>query len=998
MNAIDDFIRSLTRGDAGTSRSAVPVAAAPAMVTANADREDQTAAPDSAAPVPGMIDQEAFIQTFNKVPSDTKAEEGADEGVETATAAAPVEESTTMETTTIDLETPRSAAEEEAHDIAVALRDLLQSSGQSDVAEDDVALTLAEFDSLPEDERTSLSAAQEFALAPVEHSPAEDTAATDVGSTTETALVESTAVAPRAPVSDARASARLSVIKNTCATSKNPRALLTKTFERNKSGKVVRTTATELVEGRVRVVDLASPQQLAELISNLGPQEALMFGVPRNGVRESALVSRARARKGAKGITRTNEQIGFPEQGGLLYLDFDHLPPDTTLVDVALILTELVPAFGRAPMVLVPSASSLISDTGTGRAITGLRGVHAYVWVESASEAPEIGARLRDRMILNGRGWCFVSKPGGCFVRVPFDETVFQPTRLAYAAGAVCSQPLVQRSREPLALDQDGLPLSLTNVPPITEEERKRVETLEREIIESGREESETKRAPYREARIKAGVDPAVLDRMLEHQVLEGDFPITLVDGSVVTVREILADPNRFHGRTCYDPEEPDYQGGKVVGKIYAKNDDGTARIYSFAHGGRDFVFVPEARDEFGAEPEAKPGTDAGDWERPLPIVLDTGVAPFPLDSLPPQMRRLVESVATSLEVPVDFAAIVLLGAVAGAGQRRYTVRVTTDYREPLCLYLIVAAASGERKTPVTRVFRQPFDKAQEILRERMQSVIARAEAELEQKENEKRRLLSDISSIVRELNKLVFADDAEGTQKRDELLRRKALLEERATQLSIKIKGRAVPPQPLLWLTEGTPEAVAKILSDLQSLMVFASEGDLIDVAAGQYSDKTGKLGILLSAYSMDTHTEGRVDGNREAVDPRLTIILAIQPAVVEKLQKVPEFGERGLTPRFLYASPPSKVGSRTWNLDAEIDTEARDTYQRIIGDLLDVELTPPGHAPPSDLSVLLVLRSPLGEQLRRVDQKNLARVPFLPVQHYHDAGRRSVVEQVLG
>ena len=339
-------------------------------------------------------------------------------------------------------------------------------------------------------------------------------------------------------------------------------------------------------------------------------------------------------------------------------------------------------------------------------------------------------------------------------------------------------------------------------------------------------------------------------------------------------------------------------------------------------------------------EPGETAPSGSVDWEEPVPIVLDDVVVPFPIEALPPQMRRLVESVAASLEVPVDFPATLLLGAVAGAAQRTYCVRVTRDYREPLCLFLIMAAASGERKTPAARVFREPYDKAQAILRERVRPVIAKAEFALSQLEDEKKRFLADIGGITREANKLIFAESEEDVQRRDKLLERKERLRERAAELSVNIKERTIPPEPLLWLTEATPESIAKVLSDLQSLVVFASEGDLIDVVAGQYTDKTGKLGILLSAYSMDTHTEGRMDGNREAVEPRLTIILAVQHAVVEKLQGVKDFRERGLTPRFLYATPTSRVGCRAWNLDSDIDSEARSTYERIIGNLLGVEL----------------------------------------------------------
>jgi replicative DNA helicase len=358
-----------------------------------------------------------------------------------------------------------------------------------------------------------------------------------------------------------------------------------------------------------------------------------------------------------------------------------------------------------------------------------------------------------------------------------------------------------------------------------------------------------------------------------------------------------------------------------------------------------------EARRTFSPLPGSEATTD---WDKPLPVVEpNTGPPPaFPLRALPPQMQALVQSVAANLEVPEDFAAILLLGAVAGAAQRTYTLRVHADYREPLGLYLIVVAESGERKTPTVRIFRQPYDRAQEILRKRALPAIGKAKARREILEREKQSMFGLSAAVTKKLVALMFPKDQDEELQRDDLLREKERYAERVAQISGQLEALEIPPAPLLWLTEATPEATARHLAELQSLVVFASEGDLIDVAAGQYGDKTGKLGILLSAYSMDTHVESRVDGTRAAVDPRLSIVLAVQPGVVRKLQDVREFRERGLTPRFLYAAPPSRVGYRTWAATDPIDPTARATYERIIAKLLEVDddLADPVHLPSED------------------------------------------------
>jgi replicative DNA helicase len=400
----------------------------------------------------------------------------------------------------------------------------------------------------------------------------------------------------------------------------------------------------------------------------------------------------------------------------------------------------------------------------------------------------------------------------------------------------------------------------------------------------------------------------------------------------------------------------PDYVDEKFD-SIGRQLRSGWPQLLLFAHenGCSDRVLTEaataEARRTFDPVPETE---TAKDWEEPLPVVdPNTGPLPaFPLRALPPQMRALVRSVAASLEVPEDFAAILLLGSVAGAAQRTYTLRVYADYREPLGLYLIVIAESGERKTPTVRVFRQPYDHAQEIMRKRAQPAIGKAKARREILEREKQSVFGMSGAVMKKLTDFIFPKDQDEERQREDLLRQKDRYAERVAQITAELEALEIPPMPLLWLTEATPEATARHLAELQSLVVFASEGDLIDVAAGQYGDKTGKIGILLSAYSMDTHVESRVDGTRAAVEPRLTIVLAVQPAVVRKLQEVREFRERGLTPRFLYAAPPSRVGYRTWAATDPIDPTARATYERIIAKLLGVDDDPPNlvHWAPDD------------------------------------------------
>jgi hypothetical protein len=68
---------------------------------------------------------------------------------------------------------------------------------------------------------------------------------------------------------------------------------------------------------------------------------------------------------------------------------------------------------------------------------------------------------------------------------------------------------------------------------------------------------------------------------------LTGMHEILLDDGAVVTVMDVLCEPERFDGATCADPLEWDYGGGRNKAIIYT--DRSRPAIFSQAHGGQWF-------------------------------------------------------------------------------------------------------------------------------------------------------------------------------------------------------------------------------------------------------------------------------------------------------------------------------------------------------------------------------------------------------------------------
>ena len=81
----------------------------------------------------------------------------------------------------------------------------------------------------------------------------------------------------------------------------------------------------------------------------------------------------------------------------------------------------------------------------------------------------------------------------------------------------------------------------------------------------------------------------------------------------------------------------------------------------------------------------------------------------FPLNCYPQHIREFVEAVAANIQVSPDMVAVPLLAVMAACAQRKYQVRIDSNYVEPLCLYTVTIARPSERKSAVLSLLRRPL-------------------------------------------------------------------------------------------------------------------------------------------------------------------------------------------------------------------------------------------------------------------------------------------------
>lgn len=297
----------------------------------------------------------------------------------------------------------------------------------------------------------------------------------------------------------------------------------------------------------------------------------------------------------------------------------------------------------------------------------------------------------------------------------------------------------------------------------------------------------------------------------------------------------------------------------------------------------------------------------------PLPDVV---LPEFPTDALPERVRAFCEDVTESTQTPPDMAFVSALGILALAMQRNYKVVGKADWEEQLSLYIMVIAEPSDRKSAVIS---------------QMCKVIHAFEAsyneshanELIKNHDEYARLIAKKNKIVKDIEK-GKATEAEY----EEIVSRIA---------SFKILSCLT-----LTLDDVTNESIATKMTEQDGcIAIVSSEGGMVDIISGLYS-KNVNIDVYLKGYSGDSLKVDRI--GRESLyipHPKLTILLTVQPKVLENFITNATFSGRGLTARFLYSVPKSKVGSRKFFTN-EIRYESKQAFNNLVREILSEPSSP--------------------------------------------------------
>lgn len=399
---------------------------------------------------------------------------------------------------------------------------------------------------------------------------------------------------------------------------------LSKTFRRGQDGSIEKLAGGKLVRGFVKREAFLDLEGFSKFISGLNGVNALAYGVPAHP--EARVLSRKETDSEKGGdlpvITRTRESFTWPQGEGVFMLDHDVRKDRSVILSQEELLdaiTEACPALSSAPMLLTHSASSYIYEDG--KLVQGQAGMRIYIRVKDATDIPRAGAALYKRLWLAGFGFIEIGGSGAMYERTLIDSSVWTPERLDFAGGANCEPPYSQCRPDHVLLNEDfdADAFDTRLIEDLTAQEEERYKNLVRNAKHQAKETSEQKRGEWL---LSLPEDRRVLvETSLESETLPADFVLTGVNGEEFTVKEALADKEKYHGIYVQHPFEPDYQPDNE--KLAQLKLDSNPRpcVHTFAHGGQNFwldtaeaAFADVEAPEQTADPMEYP-----DPQKPLP-------------------------------------------------------------------------------------------------------------------------------------------------------------------------------------------------------------------------------------------------------------------------------------------------------------------------------------------------------------------------------------------
>jgi hypothetical protein len=392
---------------------------------------------------------------------------------------------------------------------------------------------------------------------------------------------------------------------------------LTKRYRALSDGKVERVPGSlAMTAGEAKSTPIAATtpdgvlSKLKQAFAKLPPQCAVMTGLPPAGRKVWSIAPTGKEDVTAGTISRSKDYFSAAEGPALFALDFDLKEYPGHIRDrieasggLEAVFVSACPELRDAARLVAPSASSFIRNTATGFS-TGGAGEHWYFVIPDGRETIRLAESIAER--LEAAGWCWghVTKSGTIKLKTLIDTAATNPARILYEAAPILEDGLAPATEKAALLVSGGV-LRATEFQPLTDAEAGARLAIRAAAEAAVSAEAARVRLAWKQEReaclIERGVDPEKAARAVSAASggeLMGDFEIQFDDGTSASVREILmrANEEALDGKTCADPIEPEYGGGRNIAVLQLGY---PPQVYSQAHGGMTYRLVLDPGDFF---------------------------------------------------------------------------------------------------------------------------------------------------------------------------------------------------------------------------------------------------------------------------------------------------------------------------------------------------------------------------------------------------------------
>ena len=306
-------------------------------------------------------------------------------------------------------------------------------------------------------------------------------------------------------------------------------------------------------------------------------------------------------------------------------------------------------------------------------------------------------------------------------------------------------------------------------------------------------------------------------------------------------------------------------------------------------------------------------------WETPIPLDNMSNLPTFPAECLPDTLRDYILAVAESTQTSVDMPAVAALSVMAVCVQGKYKVMGKPEWVEPLNLYGITIANPAERKSAVVSLMSKYVIDYEADMNSTFAPDIAHSI-------NTRQVLEKELELLKNKVAKGTGSESIEDVKRKQE-----------------ELDGHDDMKPLRLLADDCSPEALTTLLAENDGKMaVISAEGGIFETLAGRYSQSVN-VDAFLKAHCGDTVRVDRKGRPTEYIkEPCLTVMLSVQPQVLQGLMSNEIFRGRGLCARFLYSYPKSPVGNRKYET-TPIPQETTNNYSTLCRDLLNIKRDSP-------------------------------------------------------